>query len=166
MRKVFMVGGVVGVFVLFGILGCAPRRMVKPVTEQPEVTPEEVAEPAVRSKDFEKDVNLDNVYFDFDRSNIREDDKPTLEENAQYLKENPNLDILVEGHCDERGSVAYNLALGQRRATAVRNHYIKLGLGGGRIATISYGEERPLDSGHNEDAWAKNRRAETKVKSK
>jgi len=100
------------------------------------------------------------IHFDFDRSEIKPNDIPNLEAIADYLKKNPNDDLLIEGHCDERGTEKYNLALGERRALSAREYLIKLGVSASRIRTISYGEERPVDPGHNEEAWAKNRRAE------
>jgi peptidoglycan-associated lipoprotein len=100
------------------------------------------------------------VYFDFDRYYIREDAKPALEQNAKVLKANPNMRILIEGHCDERGTVEYNLALGERRAAAARQYLMDLGIDGSRISTISYGKERPVAFGHDEASWQQNRRAE------
>jgi peptidoglycan-associated lipoprotein len=84
--------------------------------------------------------------------------------NAEFLRANPDLEILIEGHCDERGTYEYNLALGKRRATAIKEYYGRLGISLGRIGTISYGEERPLDPRSNEQAWALNRRGVTKVR--
>ncbi len=164
--KCILIGEAMLVFVLIGVLGCAPKRLVMPTPEQPapEMT-DQSEEPAISSKEFVSIADLENIYFDFDQAVVRADAMQILEKNAGYLKANPELIILVEGHCDERGSVEYNLALGQRRATAVRNYYLKLGLAGSRVTTISYGEEEPLENGSNESAWAKNRRAETKVKS-
>ncbi|MFH1260281.1 MAG: peptidoglycan-associated lipoprotein Pal [Elusimicrobiota bacterium] len=152
------------VFVLIGVLGCGPKRLVMPPEITTPVVTDQDEEPAISSKEFVSIVDLEDVNFDFDQAVVRADARQILEKNAEYLKTKPELFILVEGHCDERGSVEYNLALGQRRATAVRNYYLKLGLRGSRITTISYGEEKPLEYGSNENAWAKNRRAETKVK--
>jgi peptidoglycan-associated lipoprotein len=90
---------------------------------------------------------------------IRSQDRAILEKNAQWLKTNPQSNILIEGHCDERGTIEYNLALGDRRANAAREYLISLGIDPRRIATISYGEEKPFDSVHNEEGWSKNRRA-------
>ncbi|MGQ9637883.1 MAG: peptidoglycan-associated lipoprotein Pal [Thermodesulfobacteriota bacterium] len=103
---------------------------------------------------------LKTIHFDFDKYDIRPGDAEILKENASVLKKYPNLKIQIEGHCDERGTEAYNLALGERRATSTKNYLISLGISPDRITTISYGEERPLDPGHNEEAWAKNRRAQ------
>ncbi len=102
---------------------------------------------------------FENIHFDFDKSFIREDAKPILEKVAAYLKKTPQAKLQIEGHCDERGTSEYNLALGQRRADAAKKYLANLGVDGGRLSTISFGEERPADPGHNESAWAKNRRA-------
>lgn len=102
---------------------------------------------------------LQTAYFDFDSYRINGESRTALKANADWLKANPKAEIQVEGHCDERGTVEYNLALGERRAAAVRSYLQKLGIAKKRISTISYGKERPLDPGHDESAWSKNRRA-------
>jgi peptidoglycan-associated lipoprotein len=89
-----------------------------------------------------------------------------LKESAALLKKNPKWKIQIEGHCDERGTVEYNLALGERRANSTKRYLVSLGITSDRISTISFGKERPLDPGHNEEAWAKNRRAHIVVLSK
>lgn len=150
------------------LFACAQRKVVKP--PEPLVTPptpiEQPGEAEVRYSDWQAVMEVKTIYFDFDSSDLKEEARDGLKENAEYLKNNADLNILVEGHCDERGTIEYNLALGQRRAMVVRDYYISLGLPGSRIGTISYGEEKPVDPGHSEAAWAKNRRAETKVRSK
>ncbi len=100
------------------------------------------------------------VYFDFDRSVLTEESKARLTENAEYLKANPDVTITVEGHCDERGTDEYNLALGENRAQSAKEFLRALGIDGSRLRIVSYGEERPADPGHDEAAWAKNRRVE------
>ena len=100
------------------------------------------------------------VYFDFDRFTIRDDMKSILEKDALWLKENPGVNIQIQGYCDERGSDEYNIALGERRAQSIRGYLINYGISQSRLSTISYGEERPVDSGHTEEAWVKNRRGE------
>lgn len=102
----------------------------------------------------------ETVYFDFDSSAIKPGERPKIERVAAYLRQNPTHDVLIEGHCDERGTIEYNRALGDRRAQAIRAVLVELGIAPERIDTISYGEERPVDPGHNEEAWAKNRRGE------
>ncbi|WP_413853626.1 peptidoglycan-associated lipoprotein Pal [Candidatus Ruminimicrobium bovinum] len=120
-------------------------------------------EPSLRNSATDKRAGLATIYFDYDSNSITEEAKEILKENAKYLKNNANLKLVVEGHCDERGTSEYNLSLGQRRALKVKEYYVQLGILPSRIATISYGEEKPEDKRSNESAWAKNRRAETKV---
>ncbi len=106
----------------------------------------------------------ENVYFDFDSASLRADAQALLREKAEYLYNNLSLNSLtIEGHTDERGTDAYNLALGDRRADAVKQFLVDLGLSPDRFNTISFGEERPLDPGQTEEAWAKNRRATFRV---
>src|SRR5262245_32937188 len=102
---------------------------------------------------------LKDIHFDFDRYNIRQDAADTLTANAAWMKSNPGTAILVEGHCDERGTVEYNLALGQRRAQSARDFLVGQGVPATRLTTISYGKERPICSESTEDCWARNRRA-------
>jgi len=109
---------------------------------------------------WNKESGLQKVYFDFDSSALRADAMAILQANAEKIKQAPGVPIQIEGHCDERGTQEYNVALGERRALAVRDYLIKLGISGDRLLTISYGEEMPADPGHNEAAWAKNRRCE------
>ncbi len=99
-------------------------------------------------------------YFEFDQAVISRDDLETLDKHARVLRENPASRVLVEGHCDERGTREYNLALGERRADAIRGYLVAAGVPESRVETISYGEERPADPGHTEAAWSRNRRAE------
>jgi peptidoglycan-associated lipoprotein len=103
-------------------------------------------------------VTFENIHFDFDKSFIRNDAKPTLQSVADYMKKNPDAKLQIEGHCDERGTSEYNIALGQRRADSAMKYLTNLGVAGDRVSTITYGEEKPADPGHNEAAWAKNRR--------
>jgi len=103
----------------------------------------------------------DRVFFDFDSSVINSEGQATLQKQAEYLKAHPNLNVTVEGHCDERGTREYNLALGERRASAAKNYLVSLGVAGNRIQTISYGKERPAVVGNDESAWSQNRRAVT-----
>lgn len=100
------------------------------------------------------------VYFDFDESVILDQDRPILEAHAQYLSQNPGAAVTLEGHADERGTREYNLALGERRSVGVRQFMSLLGASGQQLRTVSYGEERPAALGHNEEAWAQNRRVE------
>ena len=109
---------------------------------------------------------LKDIRFDYDKYDIRRVDEEILRENAAFLKKNPKMKIQIEGHCDERGTVEYNLALGERRANNTKRYLVSLGITSDRISTISFGKERPLDPGHHEEAWAKNRRAHIVVLSK
>ncbi len=122
-------------------------------------------EPGIAGEVFESKL-LKDIHFDFDKYDIRPGDAEILKENAALLMKYPKVKIQVEGHCDERGTNEYNLALGERRANSAKGYLISLGISSDRISTISYGEERPLDPGHNEDAWAKNRRGHFVILSK
>lgn len=102
-------------------------------------------------------VELKDIYFDFDKYDIRPGDAEILTKNYEWFTANPG-GVKVEGNCDERGTVEYNLVLGQKRADAAKGYLAKLGADAGRLDTVSYGKERPVDPGHNEEAWAKNRR--------
>ena len=105
----------------------------------------------------------DVIYFDTDKYNIDSDDATSLRQQAQYLLQYPNIHATIEGHCDERGTREYNLALGERRANAAKDYLVSLGVPAARLNTISYGKERPVALGSNEAAWAQNRRAVTIV---
>lgn len=107
--------------------------------------------------------HLKDVHFDYDSADLSPPMRATLEENAAWLSRYPSVRILVEGHCDERGTVEYNLALGEERARAVRDYLRDLGVGSGRMRIISYGKEFPLDPGRNEAAWRRNRRAHLEI---
>lgn len=109
---------------------------------------------------FQRDYDLKTIYFDYDSSALRPDALAALRENAEVMKRKPDYIFQIEGHCDERGTQEYNLALGERRALSVREHLINLGVSGDRLVTISYGEEMPAVLGSNEAAWSQNRRAE------
>ena len=110
--------------------------------------------------------HLKDVQFEYDSAQLSPAMRATLEENAAWLSRYPSVSILVEGHCDERGTVEYNLALGEERARAVRDYLRDLGVGSGRMRIISYGKEFPLDPGHNEAAWRRNRRAHLEIVAK
>ena len=104
---------------------------------------------------------FENIYFDFDKSDLRQDARDVISKNANILlKDKPNIKIQISGNCDERGSAEYNLALGERRAKSAEQYLITLGVAPDRISTISYGKEKPAVEGHDEAAWAKNRRDE------
>jgi len=120
------------------------------------------ARPVVQ--DFAAIADLTDVFFDFDKYDIRPGDAKTLDANANWLKSNPNHLVLIEGHCDERGTNEYNLALGERRAKSTMNYLVSQGVQANRITIISYGEERPQCTEHNEACWSKNRRSHFLVK--
>jgi peptidoglycan-associated lipoprotein len=114
------------------------------------------------TQDFVVNVG-DRVYFDFDKSDIRADAQPILAGQAEWLQRYSGVRVRIEGNCDERGTREYNFALGAKRADAVRDFLVGHGVAAGRIATISYGKEQPIDGGHDEDAWAKDRNAHTAI---
>jgi len=109
-----------------------------------------------------EDLNLEMIHFDFDKYNIKPKYQQVLSNHAQFLNTNSNVRIIIEGNTDEWGTEEYNLALGERRAVSAKNYLVNLGISPDRISTISYGESRPLDSAHNPQAWAMNRRDEFK----
>jgi len=121
--------------------------------------------PGIEGEVFES-ILLKDIYFDFDKYAIRPGDAEILKAIAAVLKKYPSVKIQIEGHCDERGTNEYNLALGERRANSTKDYFLSLGISKDRLSAISYGEERPLDPGHNEEAWAKNRRAHFIILSK
>jgi peptidoglycan-associated lipoprotein len=168
------------IVVLAFTAGC--KKKPQPVTTTPEPPPVEKAAPAeqVQERPMPKVVEetpapqrqttadelnrqgiLKAIYFDFDQFDIRPDQRPTLQANAQKLTGDlSRFKVVIEGHCDERGTNEYNMNLGDQRANAARQFLISLGVPASRIRTISYGEERPSDPGHSEESWARNRRAE------
>ena len=122
---------------------------VPPVEEE-----KPIEEPSVLE---EKMPVIGDVFFDFDRFNLTDESKRTLERNAQEMKAAVSRKIIIEGHCDERGTVDYNLALGEKRAKTARDYLVSLGVSADRIEVVSYGKSKPFDPRHNEEAWAKNR---------
>jgi peptidoglycan-associated lipoprotein len=112
---------------------------------------------------FENTDSLQTVYFEFDKYSLTKKARTILEANAEWLRANPQLVARIEGHCDERGTLEYNQVLGENRAISVKKYLVTLGVAPDRLYTISYGETMPAESGHNEEAWAKNRRAYFKI---
>ena len=110
-----------------------------------------------------KESRFQTINFDFDKFNLRSDARSSLDFNYNLLREFTDVIVKIEGHCDERGTVEYNLSLGEKRAKAAQDYLVGLGIDANRISIISYGKERPIDSGSNEDAWAKNRRCEFRI---
>ena len=133
-----------------------------PLPEPPIVTPSVAPEGAIGSKNLDE-LNRQSpfapVYFELDSFEISAEGRSVLQASAQVLKQQPTWQITVEGHCDERGTAEYNLSLGERRAIAAKTYLVGLGVAAERLRTVSYGKEFPFDPGHDESAWAKNRRA-------
>jgi len=144
-----MIKAISAIATLLVLAACSSSSTQEPPPAGATVTPGSIA-------DFRQNVG-DRVYFDTDMSNIREDGRTTLARQAEWLKKYTNFPILVEGKCDERGTREYNLALGERRANAVRQYLVAQGVPADRVKTISYGKERPEVVGSDEGAWARNR---------
>lgn len=135
------------------------EKVEEPVVQEPQLTEEEIF--LQKSLDqINREKPLGTIYFDYDRAVIREDARPTLDANASWLNKFRTVKILIEGHCDERGTEEYNLALGEKRAKNSQDYLLSLGIGFDRIKIISYGKSQPVDPGHNESAWQMNRRAQ------
>ncbi len=119
---------------------------------------------AERARAAKEEFLDENVYFGFDDSTLTRKARQILAQKVDWLRSNPSVDVVIEGHCDERGTKEYNMALGQRRAQSIKNFLVNAGIDPDRLETISYGEERPVDPRHNEMAWAKNRRGHFRIK--
>lgn len=166
----------------FILTGCPPRKIVQPEPQPmvtPEAKPEEVKRVEVKPEEriteqeiakvetkeveapkyIEERGVFEDIHFDFDKYDIRADAKPTLKTVADWMLKNTATKLLIEGHCDERGTNEYNLALGDRRAKTTRDYLISLGVSSGRIEMVSYGEEKPLCLDKTEECWQKNRRS-------
>jgi peptidoglycan-associated lipoprotein len=162
-------------FLVSGIVGCAstPPPSEEGTVSQADMSQQADVKPAadagqdtMKSETVPSHMDLagmENIYFDFDQFTLSAEARKTLAENAKYLKANSGTQVVVEGHCDERGSDEYNLALGESRALAAKNYLVSLGVSAKQLSVISYGEEKPAAMGSNEEAWAKNRRAEFKA---
>jgi peptidoglycan-associated lipoprotein len=180
MKRNFEIIGIIGLVLCLSIMfmtGCAKKSIVKEQTVsteekagQKEAPPKEVSQPAEMKTGAEteatqekaisakEEIAFKDIHFEFDKFNLRPEARDILKQFADWLIKNKNYDALIEGNCDERGTTEYNLALGERRAKEAMKYLVELGIDGKRLKTISYGKERPLDPGHNEEAWAKNRR--------
>jgi peptidoglycan-associated lipoprotein len=170
MKKVLFLM-VVAVSVL-SLVGCHPKKKTPIVPERETKPPVEkvvTQEPAekpvtpLRPGEGEEGV-LKDIHFEYDKYNLTDEAANLMGINGEYLMTHPETRVLVEGHCDERGTEEYNLALGEKRALAVRDYLVRFGIARDRISIISYGEERPIEAGGDEIAWAKNRRAHFVVK--
>ena len=126
-------------------------------------TPVVVEKPKDEIDNLLKDGRLGTIYFDYDEATLTDRAQKTLQQNAEWMRRNASARVQVEGHCDERGTTEYNIALGERRAQTVERYLINQGFSPSRMSMISFGEERPAVSGSNEAAWAQNRRVELKV---
>jgi peptidoglycan-associated lipoprotein len=137
---------------------------VEKVEEAPPVTKPSLSEEQIFMSKSLEEINiqapLKMIHFDYDRFEIREDARPILDSDAAWLKKFASVKVLIEGHCDERGTEEYNLALGEKRAKSTMDYLVSLGISPERMKIISYGKSQPLDSGHAEMAWANNRRAQ------
>jgi peptidoglycan-associated lipoprotein len=172
MKKWGAVYGLVVVLILsFVSTGCAPKKAAEQTTEvtkpqeapgtAPAATPGQAPSVSAPSAPEASQAGFDKkIYFDFDQYELKPESTQTLAELVNYLKDNPVLKVQICGNCDERGTNEYNIALGDKRAKAAMEFCITQGIDPQRIATLSYGEEKPVDPGHSEEAWAKNRRDE------
>ncbi len=171
MKKITVILGILAI-VSFTVAGCAKKQIVKPqvkpqkkqATSKPEPAPQPKVQ-ATPQKPVKKSIEqiqkeLQMIHFDFDKYNIKPDTKTSLENIAKVLEDNPDIKVQIAGYCDERGSVEYNLALGEKRAQAAKDYLVTLGVAPGRLATISYGKSDPLNPAHNKKAWTENRRDE------
>ena len=135
------------------------EKVEKPVVKEPVLSEAEIFErKTLEELNAEKPIGM--IHFDYDKFFIREDAKPVLESNAAYLKKWTTVKVLIEGHCDERGTEEYNLALGEKRAKSTFDYLVSLGVSGDRMQIISYGKSQSIDPGHNEISWERNRRAQ------
>ena len=151
------------------IVGCGgggPKPQPEVQTTQPEVKPAEPPKPESKPEETKptlQDSQFQTIYFDFDKYNLRNDAKAALDANFALLQQFTSVVIKIEGHCDERGTVEYNLSLGEKRARSAMDYLTGLGISPNRISIISYGKERPAVMGSDESAWSKNRRCEFRV---
>jgi peptidoglycan-associated lipoprotein len=147
-----------------------PAQPTKPPVKEETVKEQPIQESPIASADqdtrqqgvsgAQQEAALERIFFDYDSYLLTQTARETLNKHAEWLKANSSAKLQIEGHCDERGSDEYNLALGEKRAKSAQNYLVTLGIAKDRLPTISYGKEKPLDQGHDETAWAKNRRAE------
>lgn len=176
LHKRIWVVGLIGLLIvlLSALAGCGKKQPVEtdttlpgeemgetlPATPQPEPGPETYAAPAPDYAAMDPaEYGIEDIFFPFDVYTLSDENMRVLTDNARIMREHNDLVWLIEGHCDERGTVEYNLALGEKRANAARDYLVSLGVPARQLRTTSYGEERPFAMGHNEAAWAQNRRA-------
>lgn len=154
MKKLFVVIATVVLAV-----GCSSKKKVEDQQTVPSAVESTPMTFDAAGSDSGKIPGLVTIYFEYDKSTLSSQAKQDLAGNASWLKSNQKMNIQIEGHCDNRGTIEYNLALGERRAQAVKNYLVGLGVPADRMSVISYGEEKPLVSGDSPEAWSKNRRA-------
>ncbi len=158
MRKINIGGAIMAIAVgaAFVAAGCANRQTLK--SESNVTGPGEASAGPGTAGAQQIEQQLRDIHFDFNKYDIRSGDGKILKSDAKILRANPAVKVVIEGNCDERGSEQYNLALGERRAVSAEKYLEALGVPKGRLSTVSYGKDKPLDPGHDEKAWAKNRR--------
>jgi len=152
-----------------GVTAPAPPAPPSRVEEALPVPPEPIAEDSIANRSLDelnRDSPLKPVFYPLDSAELDEAGRAIVTANAELMKRSPTWVVTVEGHCDERGTAEYNLALGERRAVAVKTYLVSLGIAPGRVRTVSYGKEFPFNPGHDEGAWANNRRAHFVITSK
>lgn len=164
-QRSFVLNAVFVFFVILMLGGCGKKTVETPETGDPgAMGPAESLESEVSATDNIMEGRTSGpmlpVYFDFDSSAIRADQVERIETNGDFIKENPELEIRIEGNCDPRGTKEYNLALGERRAQSAKKYLVNLGVDESRLSTVSWGEEKLLLYGHDEISWAQNRRAD------
>jgi peptidoglycan-associated lipoprotein len=142
----------------------AARRAKEQADREAALKAQAAKDRAARNAAALNDLNIQNIYFDYNKSSVRPDAREILKSNADIFTKNSAAKIVVEGYCDERGTAEYNMALGERRAQEAKQYLINLGINASRLETISYGKERPANEAHNEAAWAQNRRAQFLLK--
>ena len=171
-NKRFFLLGVIVLLSLFALWGCPKKAQVTTAPETPKATEpvaqpaapaemkeEPAAKPAIKEETMEHAAaGLQPIYFDFDRSFVRNDARAVMAANAEWLKANPKVKVKIEGNCDERGTKEYNQALGQRRAASAKKYLVDMGISAKRISLISYGKEKPVCGEDSEACWQKNRR--------
>ncbi len=147
------------------LAGCTTKPQATATTPPPVASSQPTTQSSIipgSAEDLRVNVG-DTVHFDYDKSDIRDEDRGTLSRQAAWLQKYPQVRVTIQGNCDERGTREYNLALGARRANAVKEYLVSLGVSGARIETISYGKERPICTESTEDCWAQNRRGVTVI---
>jgi len=185
-KRKALLAAVLVLLLVFAVTGCKPKTQDPDVVPEPTTEREPAVQPSETDRDSDTvevppdrweqeqptvdDLEnrtisewnaqgvLQTVYFGFDRDDLSDEGRRIVKDNAGWLQRHPKFNVVVEGHCDERGTIEYNLALGERRARAVRDYMVNLGLPDGRVRIVTYGEERPVDSRSNEAAWSQNRR--------